>query len=153
LGPYISTLPLIDRDGKIIDLGCGNGMLIKFIMEFSGHTFIPYGIDIEHKPIKHAKIIHHEYAHNFRAYDINNYDFSEGPFDIIISSPSYAPNMRKYTYTCVENLAEKGRLIYRMHDDVIRKLNLHKLDELEDFEGLNMRISKGDGLVFCIFDR
>jgi len=54
IGPYLSTLPLIDGNGKIIDSGCGNGMLLKFLIEFSGHSLIPFGIDLNEKAIAQA---------------------------------------------------------------------------------------------------
>ncbi|MBL7206686.1 MAG: class I SAM-dependent methyltransferase [Candidatus Aenigmarchaeota archaeon] len=52
---YASILPLIDRDGKVLDAGCGNGMLLKFLMEFSGHNIVPFGIDTWDEAIEQAK--------------------------------------------------------------------------------------------------
>ena len=122
---YFSTLPLIDRDGHVADLGCGNGMLLKFIMNFSGHLLVPYGIDVNEKAVREAKeaILPADYADNFRVCDVMDYDFREGPFEIIISNPLYAcqkgkkPRIMEFTEACLGSLSPGGRLIYRVHRD------------------------------------
>ncbi len=155
IGPYLSTLPLIDRDGKIIDLGSGNGMLLKFLMKFSGHELSPFGIDINSRAIMQAKKeIFPEYSPlRFSVEDVNTYKFSKGPYNIIISNPFYSPNMRKFTETCLDNLTQGGKLIYRIHNDVIHHNNIKNLDDIPDLKNLGMKVSNGCGLSFCVFDR
>jgi len=155
IGPYLSTLPLIDGNGKIIDSGCGNGMLLKFLIEFSGHSLIPFGIDLNEKAIAQAsKEILSDYADNFLVEDVKTYDFNEGPFDFIITNPFYAkPKMREFTEKCLKNLKVGGRLIYRVHDDVLKRNMINDLGELPDFEGLGMKTIQGRGLIFGIFEK
>ena len=65
-------------------------MLCLFLMEFSNHNLIPYGIDVNEKSIERAKELLPEFKSNFIVKNVNDYDFSEGPFDIIITNPFYA---------------------------------------------------------------
>lgn len=155
IGPYLSTLPLIDRDGKIMDLGCGNGMLLKFLQRFSGHQLVPFGIDHKELPIVQARTeVLPEHVANFQVADVNDYRFEEGPFDLIISNPVYAGSrMRQFTEHCLAHLSPGGRLIYRLHDDVVRANNLSRPQEHPAFQDLGMRVSQGAGLLFCVFDR
>jgi predicted RNA methylase len=155
IGPYLSTLPLIDRDGKILDLGAGNAMLLKFLIKFSGHELSPFGIDIIPQAISQAKEkIFPDYSPlRFYVDDVNTHKFSEGPHNIIISNPFYAKNMREFTEKCLDNLHNNGRLIYRIHDDVLYYNKVNKLDDLPDFKNLGMKVSRGQGLSFCVFDK
>lgn len=154
-GPYLSILPLIDRGGKILELGSGNGMLLKFLMKFSGHKITPFGIDKKKKVINRAKTeILPNYKDNFTVSDVMDYDFENGSFDIIITNPFYAkPNMRGFTKKCLENLNTSGRLIYAVPNDVLKSNCMIGLNDVKDFKGLNMRISKGFDLSFGIFDK
>ena len=36
----------IDKSGTILDIGCGNGFLLRCLQEWSGVDLVPYGIDI-----------------------------------------------------------------------------------------------------------
>lgn len=154
LGPYISTLPLIDRDGKILDLGCGNGMLLQFLLEFSQHKLTPYGVDHTFKAVTQASTeILPEFKNNFEHGDVNNYNFRKGPFDIIIANPFYSNNKKEFTDKCLSNLYHDGRLIYRIHNDVLRDNNIKNLEELPEFQNRGMRVSQGDGLSFCVFEK
>lgn len=152
---YISTLPLIDRDGKTMDLGSGNAMLLKFLMHFSNHQLIPYGIDLNEHAIKEAKQkVLPEFAEQFSIENVINHNFSNGPYSIIISNPFYSsPQMRRFTEKCLDNLDKGGRLIYRIHDDVLSHNKINKLEDLSDFKNLGMKVSRGYDLSFCTFDK
>lgn len=154
-GPYISTLPLIDRDGKIMDLGCGNGMLLAFLMKFSGHELEPYGIDCKPKPIGQARgEILPEYERNFRVAHISEYDYAEGPFDIIIANPFHVDlGIDAFTQRCLSHLIQGGRLVYRIHDDVLRGNKIKTVQEVGGWQFMNMRVSRGEGLELCVFDK
>lgn len=51
--------------GNYLELGCGTGMLSKYILKFSKKKIIPYGIDWNEKSIKIAKENHKENADKF----------------------------------------------------------------------------------------
>lgn len=110
-------------------------------MAFSGHSLVPFGIDLKEIAIQQAsQEILPEYAGNLRIGDAKAYKFNEGPFDFIISNLFYAkPKMRKFTERCLKNLKAGGRLIYRIHDDVSKRERINSLDELLDFKNLGMK--------------
>ena len=145
---YTATLPLIDRGGKIIDLGCGNGMLLNFILQFSGYHLIPYGIDLNKEAIQQAKTdVLPEYADNFIAGDIKDYMYKDGPFDIIISSLSHSiGDPKDHIKKCMNALKPGGRVIYVFYYDVIHQSGITSLDEYVD--EFNMVFSYGCEILF-----
>ena len=67
---YHALLKFINQSGKILDLGCGNGMLLKFICEFSEFDLIPFGIDKKTEVIDEAKRNLSKFTHNFSSEDV-----------------------------------------------------------------------------------
>lgn len=155
IGPYIGTLALIDRSGKILDIGAGNGMQLKFLTTFSYHNLIPYGVEINAKAFNQSiNEILPEYSKNFKLIDIKDYDFKEGPFDIIlvdnplIAYPTY--DIVEFTKICMKHLSAMGKIIYKIHADALRKYNI---TDLSVFQNLGMQISSGQKLIFCVLTR
>jgi hypothetical protein len=72
-------------DGKIIDLGCGNGTLLAKICEGRA-GLIPFGIDANEGAIVHARSIHAGRPHNFIVGDMFDADAWSGerPFALAI---------------------------------------------------------------------
>jgi 2-polyprenyl-3-methyl-5-hydroxy-6-metoxy-1,4-benzoquinol methylase len=151
---YSTILPLIDRDGSIIDLGCGNGILLKFIMLFSGHSLIPFGIDISESAIYQAKsTIHTKYANNFKVQNMIHYAFDKRRYDIIITSLAQGISLRDFTLKCIKQLNKNGRLIYILHADVLTRYNINT-STIFNFNGLKIRVSNGGGgIKFFIYDK
>ena len=153
---YGSTLPLIDRPGDIMDLGCGNGMLLRFLMEFSGQKLIPHGVDINIHALMQAKEkILKKYSNNFSFGRIENYDLKNQAFDILIANPFYVPDEKKKQFVedCFESINIDGRLIFRVHEDTLESKNIKRLDQVEFMKGFPFRYSRGDGICFAISDK
>jgi hypothetical protein len=55
--------------GNVLDLGCGNGVLVKKICQPSG-DLIPWGIDISSANIAHAQLLTSRFSDNFIVADI-----------------------------------------------------------------------------------
>jgi len=127
---YESFLAVIDRPGKILELGCGNGLLLRFLCDNSAHLHNPFGVDCSPHLIHRARTeIFPDLQDQFQVADILTYDFAEAPFALIITNPLYADqgyreqidgriqklaadgSIRRYVHRCFENLAENGRLI------------------------------------------
>jgi SAM-dependent methyltransferase len=153
VGAYLSTLPLIDRDGKIVDLGCGNGMLLKFLTIFSKHDLDPFGIDFNREAIMEAKEkVLPEYADQFYVSDIIQHKFTSGPYNIIIVNPYYCKiNINIFTQKCLDNLLPGGKLIYRIHVDVLKNNNINNVEN--EFKNLEMKISQGYDLIFGTYEK
>ena len=58
-------IALFVKDGNYLELGCGSGILCRFLYLFSGKKIVPYGIDINLEAIKIAKKNHPEFSDNF----------------------------------------------------------------------------------------
>lgn len=73
--PIVATTERIlqGRSGHVLDLGCGNGVLLKKITSSCPCT-IPHGIDISSECISHAKGIMNEFATNFHVGDLLELD-------------------------------------------------------------------------------
>jgi SAM-dependent methyltransferase len=48
---------VFDRGGTILDVGCGNGFLLRCLQEWSGHPLVPYGVDVSESFIREAQIL------------------------------------------------------------------------------------------------
>lgn len=155
IGRYVSSLTLIDRDGKITDLGCGNGMLLKFFLLYSGRQLVPYGIDRCEAPIKQAQeIILPEYAENFRVLNVKDYHFDDGPFDIILTNPMYVyPRITEFTKECIDNLNKGGRLIYKFTHDSLAEYGYSDAKTLEFINRFGMRLCGGQTWPHAVFDK
>jgi SAM-dependent methyltransferase len=51
--------------GSLLDIGCGNGWLLRCLQSWSGLTLVPYGIDVDATRIAAAHVLFPEYAANF----------------------------------------------------------------------------------------
>jgi len=117
-------LELIKRDGKIIDLGCGNGLLLKLLILNSKQKIIPYGIDFLEKSIKQAKeIVFPEFKDNFHVGNVVDYKL-EDKFDYIITDPVYVSDedVEYYYEKCFGALEKDGILIFYMPPDSLRNI-------------------------------
>jgi 2-polyprenyl-3-methyl-5-hydroxy-6-metoxy-1,4-benzoquinol methylase len=136
-----------------MDLGCGNGMLLRYIKDFLDKPITPYGIDISDNCITLAKNkIFPDYSENFRLCDVNDYDFKEGPFDVIITNPFYSKDIRRFTEQCLTNLNKNGQLIYRLHRDVLRYYEREIEDNKNYFQSKKMRYVQTPELSIGIFN-
>ncbi len=68
LGIFESLAPYI-KEGKYLELGCGTGILGKFLYSFHKKNLVPYGIDINQKAILLAKKNNHKFRENFKTMD------------------------------------------------------------------------------------
>ncbi|MBO3799975.1 MAG: class I SAM-dependent methyltransferase [Candidatus Brockarchaeota archaeon] len=80
---------MIDHDGNVIDLGCGNGLMLRRLVTRSSYKLIPYGVDFIEESIKQAiEVILPMYAGNFAVTNIVVVDLGINFFDFIFFDPS-----------------------------------------------------------------
>ncbi len=49
---YDFFLGLVDREGRVIDLGCGNGLMLRHLVTKSKYKLVPYVVDFIEASIK-----------------------------------------------------------------------------------------------------
>jgi len=70
----------INKDGSILDVGCGNGFLLKCLQEWSRFSLEPYGLDCIPEFIEQAKRLFPLQAQNFAIADV---DLLRSPDDFL----------------------------------------------------------------------
>ncbi len=79
-------IPYIKDNFKVLDLGCGNGRLIKILEE--NDCQIEYtGLDFSNKLIEQARESFPQYT--FKVEDMNNIDYEENSFDMVFMIASF----------------------------------------------------------------
>ncbi|RJP29489.1 MAG: class I SAM-dependent methyltransferase [Candidatus Omnitrophota bacterium] len=73
---FLSLLPHIEG-GNYFELGCGTGILCKFIYLFSPSKIIPYGIDLSQENISLAAKNNPKFRANFFHGDYFRFDFTQ----------------------------------------------------------------------------
>jgi SAM-dependent methyltransferase len=60
----------INSNGKILDIGCANGFLLRCLQEWSYYALESYGIDINREFIEETEKFFPSQKENFRVYDL-----------------------------------------------------------------------------------
>lgn len=126
---YRAFLSQVDRPGRILELGCGNGLLLRYLCDFSAHDLLPAGIDTDEALIDQARtVVFPRHASGFQAADVRSCDFGHG-YDVLIANPLYADqgyyeqrqglivglhadgSMARFVKRCFEALRPGGRLV------------------------------------------
>jgi len=83
---YNLFLSLID--GDMIDLGCGNGLMLRHLVERSRFRLVPHGVDFIEESIRQAReVVLPEYAENFWVANVADADLGEESYDFIFFDP------------------------------------------------------------------
>ncbi len=124
---YNIFLSLIDHDGKVIDLGCGNGLMLRHLLTRSKYKIVPYGIDFIEESIRQARqTILPEYARNFTVGNIVDIDLGTKTFDFIFFDPYnvLADDLEEMIDKLIKACRPKGKIIFYTYRDVLRVLRL-----------------------------
>ena len=116
---------LIHRSGKVLDLGCGNGLLLKHLVENSKYELEPFGVDFIEESIQQAReIVLPTYSDNFTASNIIDYNLEPGSFDFIFLDPTdiHRDDMDWFLERVIRACRPGGRIIFYAYRDVMRVL-------------------------------
>ena len=124
---YDLFLSLIDHSGSVIDLGCGNGLMLKHLVENSRYKLTPHGVDFIEESIRQAKeIVLPEYAENFKVANIADINLEEESFDFIFLDPYalHPSDIPRVAEMVVKACKPSGKVIFYTYRDVLRVLRL-----------------------------
>ena len=116
-------LQLINHPGKIIDLGCGCGWFLKYLVERSVHKLEPFGVDIDAESIREAQeIVFPEYKDNFSCSDIQDIVL-DSKFDYIIVNPLYlGVDFAKHYEKLWNSISDRGMMILMITTDTLERM-------------------------------
>ncbi|WP_083820434.1 bifunctional 2-polyprenyl-6-hydroxyphenol methylase/3-demethylubiquinol 3-O-methyltransferase UbiG [Thermococcus sp. AM4] len=126
---YDFFLSFINHPGRVIDLGCGNGLLLRHLVKNSGYGLIPYGVDFIEESIEQAKReILPEFADNFTVANVRDYvrEIPDGYFDFIFFDPYnvHPEDLPETVSHLIRVCRAGGRIIFYTYHDVLESLNL-----------------------------
>ncbi|RLG47969.1 MAG: hypothetical protein DRO06_02050 [Thermoproteota archaeon] len=127
---YDLFLSLIDRDGDVIDLGCGNGLMLRHLVERSGFRLIPHGVDFIEESIRQAReVVLPEYAENFWVANVADVDLGEESYDFIFFDPYavHPADLEEVVGRVLRACRPGGKVIFYVYRDVLLGLRLANL--------------------------
>jgi SAM-dependent methyltransferase len=130
---YDLFLSLIDHSGRVIDLGCGNGLMLRHLVTKSKYKLIPYGVDFIEESIKQAKeVVMPEYAENFKVGNIVDVDLSANFFDYIFFDPYdvHPDDMHPMINKILKACRPRGKIIFYTYSDVLVALKVNWVGDL-----------------------
>jgi len=139
---------LVQRDGRVLDLGCGNGLLLKCLLAASRRKLVPYGVDFIEAAIRQAKDrILPRFRRNFSVGNVLRYRFRT-KFDYIITDPECAADRDIGTFCrrCRDGLRKGGALIFFIPDDGLPRLRMRQRT-IPYLESQGFRWSRLGGLL------
>lgn len=131
---YDLFLSLVNRDGRVVDLGCGNGLMLRHLVTKSQYKLVPYGVDFIKESIKQAKeVVIPEYAENFKVGNIVDIDLSANFFDFIFFDPYdvHPDDLQPMIYKILTACKPGGEIIFYTYADVLKALKLLKIFKLK----------------------
>lgn len=171
---YEAFLEVVDRPGAILELGCGNGLLLRFLRDHSPHALDPSGIDLNAEAIRIAQtMIFPDRGQDFLVADVRSCELRAGHYALIITNPIYADPgyyeqsdgqirqlrgeglITRYVQRCVEALAPGGRLILFIYPEQAQQLAPFRAAFDRELAGLVSRVhsSPAADLTFLLLDR
>lgn len=138
---------------KILDLCCGNGLLLKFLSEHSDFIITPFGVDFQEKSINQAQtIIHKEFRENFKCENATNYNFNNNSFDIILIDPYHfqSADLDKIIQNARANSFEF--ILFYCYADVLSNLNYNSILDFPTINKLNLEMVNFSEVSFAIYD-
>lgn len=146
----------ITHDGKVLDLGCGNGLMLRYLMARTPFKLIPYGVDLLKPSIRQAReVIHPKYKKHFIQGNIIDYKYRNAPFDFIFVSPrDICPtDMSQFIQDVVSACSNGGRLIFYAYQDVLRAYGYSWVGEFLGSSKIEIRRKNYPGVSFGIYDK
>ncbi len=171
---YQAFLEVVDRPGSILELGCGNGLLLRYLHDHSHHQLDCCGIDINAAAIQTAQAeVFPARRESFWVGDVRTYQPPPGQHALILTNPLYADPgyyeqqsgqiqrisgegfIAQYAERCMSGLVEGGRLILFCYAEQLRQIASFRPTFDRELAKFSPRVllSPGADLTFFLIDR
>lgn len=134
---------------KLLDICCGNGLLLKHLMDTCNFEIIPFGIDFQTKSINQAKSkIHKEHKDNFITQNAKFFDFTKKIYDIILFDPYHFTDtdLKVMTDTITKNVGQF--VLFYCYADVLKNLTYKCVSDFPALNSLNLDTYNYDEISF-----
>ena len=141
-GPIVkfSNEIIEEKECNVLDLGCGNGFLLKKIKEIN-QKIIPYGIDLNEKAVETARILQPEFSSNFftgNIFDANSILPKDTMFELVIIMPGrlleFKNEEKRRQFLTWLKESSKNILVYVYGDWIEKYGSLKNILELTEFD-------------------
>jgi hypothetical protein len=129
---------LTERSGSILDLGCGNGVLLQKITN-AKRCIIPYGIEISLEKVKHAGLLMPKHRENFHVGSMFCEDLLsilDKSFELVLLMPGRFLEVDQIHWHILYNFLDrnaKNIMVYAYGDWLSRFEGLGRLANLAGF--------------------
>lgn len=153
---YDQFVSIVKGPGKILDLGCGNGLLLRHIVKNSRFKIIPFGVDFIKKSIEQARtIVFPEHKNNFKVCNFIDFDFPGQRFNYIIFTPYdlYLDDWKAFFKKLKLALLPKGQIIFYCYSDVLGGERREWVGDFPILKKLKIRRIDGDSVSFGLYQK
>ena len=138
---YDQFLEVVDTPGPILELACGNGLLLRYLFDLSGLALEPFGLDINRDAIAEARaIVFPDHDARFVHADLREGIPFAQEFTTILANPLYADQgyyeqvegkiqklylngtIESFTLNCWRSVAPEGKLILWCYDGHVAEI-------------------------------
>lgn len=150
LVPFAKIEKLVPKEGKILDLGCGNGLFSHFMYLTSGKRSI-IGVDLDKGRIKSAQqTLTDGQRMEFYYRDVNDVDLSDIQIMTLIDLLHHMPypEQEKLLKTIYRNLSRGGVIVVKdLKKDPLWKYRLHYVHDTISYQGSRLYFRSSEDMI------
>jgi SAM-dependent methyltransferase len=144
------------QGGKVLDLGCGNGLMLKYLVDVSPNRVVPYGVDWLERSIAQARhVVLPEFEGHFFVANLVDYDFADAPYRCIFVAPDdvHPDDREQFFRTAVDALSDDGRIVFYCYRDVLDNQAVSWPGDLHGLTTLPLEQIDSDPVVLGVFHK